>query len=441
MEFDLAQLNRDWIAGISGKDFCAKVAGCRARLQGLSDSESASGILISERDPIAFAAGFFAAISLQIPVILANPNWGKKEWLELGSLVSLRIIFGRGFRGFTCEDRSGSDISDGVVTASTGSGMKLSAAPTGLQPLDAGSILIPTGGSTGGVKLAVHTWESLEAACDGVQAFLGGGAINSCCVLPLYHVSGLMQLLRTYHSGGYIRFDEDEVADACLSYVPTQLQRALADSERTQKLTTVRALFVGGAAMSDALAQRARTLKLPVVPVYGMTETAAMVAAIPAEAFRENPNAGAQPMGDARIEIDPDGRIRIQSSALFKGYHGRPLIDLSQGYVTDDEGRLDANGHLHVIGRVDRLINSGGEKIDPCEVEAAVAKIDGVNEVLAVGLPDSEWGQKLVVYYTGSEVQDWKELLRGALVNYKLPKEMLWVVRLPLDEKGKFMGT
>lgn len=429
MEFDLNQLKRDWIDGISGEAFCAKVADYQQRLERLSAEESACGVLISESDPIEFAARFFAAISLRIPVVLANPNWGTGEQAELRNLVPSAIC-----RGFTCEDRGAiaparRPHSDAVFT---------SEAPTAPQ---SGSILIPTGGSTGGVKLAIHTWDTLAAACEGVQSFLGGGPVNSCCVLPLYHVSGLMQLLRAYHSGGYIRFDEGEVAGACVSYVPTQLQRALAEADRTQKLVTARAIFVGGAPMSDALVSRARALKLPVVPVYGMTETAAMVAAIPAAAFLHEPGAGAQPIGDARIEIDPAGRIRIQSPALFKGYHGRAPIDLSQGYVTDDEGRLDESGRLHVIGRMDRLIISGGEKIDPREVEVAVAKLDGVEEVLAVGLPDAEWGQKLVVYYTGAEVVDWKSQLQAQLVNYKIPKAMRWVDRLPLDEKGKFVNV
>ncbi|MGZ0656913.1 REP-associated tyrosine transposase [Coraliomargarita sp. W4R72] len=428
MEFDLNKLKRDWIDGISGEEFCAKVVDYQQGLERLSSEESACGVLISETDPIEFAAGFFAVISLRIPIILANPNWGRREQAELRSLVSPAISLGR---GFTCEDR-GSEVPASRSHSAAG---RLKA---GLQPLPRGSILIPTGGSTGGVKLAIHTWDSLAAACGGVQSFLGGGPVNNCCVLPLYHVSGLMQLLRAYHSDGYIRFDEDEVAGACVSYVPTQLQRALADAERIQKLTTARVIFVGGAPMSDALVSRARALKLPVVPVYGMTETAAMVAAISAEAFLNQSGAGAQAIGDARIDIDPAGHIRIQSPALFRGYYGRAPIDLSQGYVTGDEGRLDQSGRLHVIGRMDRLIISGGEKIDPREVEAAVAKLEGVDEVLAVGLPDAEWGQRVVVYYTGVEVCDWKSQLQMQLVNYKIPKEMRWVDRLPLDEKGKF---
>jgi len=319
-----------------------------------------------------------------------------------------------------------------------GSAVFTSEAPTLPEP---GSILIPTGGSTGGVKLAVHTWDSLCAACEGVQGLLGGGPIDSCCVLPLYHVSGLMQLLRAYVTGGQIRFDEDVVAGRCLSYVPTQLQRALGTDARVQTLQTARAIFVGGAALPESLAQQARACQLPIIPVYGMTETAAMVAAVPVADFLQTPDAGAVAIGEARFQIEADGRLRIFSPALFQGYHGQPRIEGSDGYLTDDEARLDDEGRLHVIGRKDRLINSGGEKIDPREVEAAVAQLAGVEAVLAVGLPDPEWGQRLVVFYTGREQPAWKAQLREKLVNYKIPKELRWVDRLPLDEKGKVVGA
>lgn len=410
MEFDLERLGRDWIEGISGQELRARVRNRSAELEGVPRP-----VVIEHKDPISFAVEFFAAVASGQTIALANPSWGRRERDEFDALLTQVGVPPLGGRIHHTD--------------------RLKA---GLQP---STILIPTGGTTGGVKLAIHTWASLEAACAGVQEFLGGGPIDSCCVLPLYHVSGLMQLLRAYHSGGYIRFDEDEVAGCCLSYVPTQLHRALSNPKRIQNITTARAIFVGGAPMSEALAAKVRALKLPIVPVYGMTETAAMVAAIPAEDFLANPNAGAHPIGDARIEMDPSGRIRIHSPALFKGYHARTPMDLSNGYLTDDEGRLDDQGRLHVIGRVDRLIISGGEKIDPVEVELAVMQLGGVQEVLVVGMPDAEWGQKLVVYFTGQEVVDWKARLQGRLVNYKLPKQMIHVDRLPLDEKGNYVGA
>jgi O-succinylbenzoic acid--CoA ligase len=407
MEFNLKSCDRDWVEGISGQELLARV---QSRAKSIEGQDQA--MVIDQIDPHDFIVDFFAAVLVGRSIALANPNWGAQDREQFDALL------GRGI-----------PPSDGLISGNNY-----------LNVVDqAKVILIPTGGTTDGIKLATHTWETLGAACKAVQQFLGIGAIDSCCVLPLYHVSGLMQLLRAYHSGGSIRFDEDDVEASCLSYVPTQLQRALFDKKRIQALSRTRAIFVGGAPIPESLAAQARKHKLPVMPVYGMTETAAMVAAIPAADFLADSRAGALPLAEANIEIDSSGRIRIQSPALFIGYHGREPLDLARGYLTGDEGYIDEKGRLHVMGRIDRLVISGGEKIDPREVEDAVSAMAGVGEVLALGLPDAEWGQKLVVYYTGQELVDWKERLREQLLNYKLPKEMLRVDRLPLDEKGKFL--
>jgi O-succinylbenzoic acid--CoA ligase len=412
MEFDLEQIRREWIEGVSGAEFMEKFDSARRRLEAVPGELRCRGVVLCEQDPVEFAAGFFAAVAIRFPVVLANPNWGQQEWREFFELVA--PVLGFGVEGAASE------------------------ASAERESLEAATILIPTGGSTGGVKLAVHDWASLAAACEGVRSFLGGGPIDSCCVLPLYHVSGLMQLLRAYHSGGSVRFDEDDVAGRCLSYVPTQLQRALADPKREVQLAKARAIFVGGAALPEGLADKARELQLPIVPVYGMTETAAMVAAIPAEDFLADAAVGAVALGETRFSIGAEGQICIQSAALFKGYVGREPLDLVEGYWTGDAGSLDADGRLLVLGRMDRLINSGGEKIDPHEVEKAFCRLEGVETALAVGAPDAEWGQMLVVYYTGCRGVDWRAGLKDALAKYKIPKEALWVAALPLDEKGKF---
>ena len=407
MEFNLKSCDRDWVEGISGQELLARVQSRAKSIEGQDQP-----MVIDQIDPHDFIVEFFAAVSVGRSIALANPNWGSREREQFDALLGRALPpLGGLISGNNC--------------LNVGDQAKV--------------ILIPTGGTTEGIKLATHTWETLEAACKAVQQFLGIGAIDSCCVLPLYHVSGLMQLLRAYHSGGSIRFDEDDVEACCVSYVPTQLQRALFDEKRIQALSRTRAIFVGGAPMPESLAAQARAHKLPVMPVYGMTETAAMVAAIPVADFLADSQAGALPLAEANIEIDSSGRIRIQSPALFKGYHGGKPLDLAQGYLTEDEGYIDEKGRLYVMGRIDRLVISGGEKIDPREVENAVSAMAGVKEVLAVGLPDAEWGQKLVVYYTGQDLVDWKERLKEQLVSYKLPKEMLRVNRLPLDEKGKFL--
>lgn len=378
--FDLKELRRNWIAGISGEDFYRGVLHARKSLE-----EKGAACILRETNPFVFAEQFFAATALRLPVALANPNWGAREAAQFDHLMQQE-------------------------------------APT------AGTIRIPTGGTTGGVKLAIHDWASLQAGASAVQNFLGGGPVDACCVLPLYHVSGLMQLLRSFLSGGSIRFDEKDPGGRCLSLVPTQLQRMMQTREGIRKLETAGTVFVGGAAMPRAVEQKARELKLPVVPVYGMTETAAMVAAVPKEDFLAAPGAGAIPLGDARLGIDPDGCIRVHSSSLFKGYHGSAGIERAEGYRTGDAGWLDRQGRLHLQGRMDRLINTGGEKVDPAEVEEALLRIDGIVEARVFGEPDEEWGEVVVAYL--KQQADVPVLSEAAILNalkkqlsaYKIPK-------------------
>lgn len=389
MEFDIEQLRRDWIEGVSGEDFYVRILQRR-------EAFDAPSRILSEEDPVEFAVQFFAALSAGATIILANPKWGERECQEFKTLL-------------------------------------------GAEPLPSQSILIPTGGTTGGVKLAIHNWAGLDTAAKGLQTFLGGGPIDSCCVLPLYHVSGLMQLVRSFVTGGCICFNDTDVEGRCLSFVPTQLQRALQSDVQIEKLKSARMIFVGGAAMPEELAAQVRELRLPVMPVYGMTETAAMCAAVPVEDFLNSSEAGALPMGDTKFSIEQDGRIRIQSAALFQGYQGRDTVDPAQGYVTGDLGGLAANGRLHVRGRADRIIITGGEKVDPSEVERAILKIEGVAEAAVIGVPDSDWGQRVVGFYVhryGVEVKNWKEVLSDKLAKYKLPKQLIRLDELPRDERG-----
>lgn len=405
---DLNGLRRDWIGGVSGGDFFSRVSE-QAAAFAACPAAAGRGVLLAERDPVRFAAAFFAGVSLELPMILANPAWGSGEWAKLKGLVHPAMVVGN-------------------VPVDP-------AAWEGVSNPQPGEILIPTGGTTGGVKLAIHDWASLLAATRGLHEFLGDGPIHSCCLLPLHHVSGLMQLVRSFATGGQIRFDGEVTKGYCLSLVPTQLQRWLSDGTAVEGLRAARVVFVGGAALPGALAAEARKARLPIVQVYGMTETAAMIAAIPAEAFLNEENPGALPLGEAKIGVDSDGAIRVRSAALFKGYHGQERLDLSAGFRTGDRGHLDSRGGLHVLGRLDRLINSGGEKVDPAEVERALLQIEGIQAARVVGEPDAEWGQIVVAYLQGEATLDTGAIrgqLKEKLSPFKIPKRFERVDVLPV---------
>ncbi len=408
--FDLTLLQRDWLVGPGRADFnrcfgewharCRRWAagedsgpggfvgagGARASYFLRGGSRGFSGLVVCEPDPVTFAAVFLGGAAAGLSLVLANPRWGELEWAQFDRLLA-----------------------------------------AGVAPPAA--VAIPTGGTTGGVKLAVHRWTSLAAAVEGLQDFLGGGPIDSCCVLPLHHVSGLMQLLRSLLTVGRLRFDDAATSGYCLSLVPTQLRRALGDPDTVARLRSARIVFVGGAAMPSGLVEDVRRLRLPVVPVYGMTETAAMVAAIPMDRFLENPGAGAVPIGGSRFLLEAGGQVRIQGPSLFCGYLGQSAMDLREGYLTGDLGWLDGAGGLHLIGRRDGLIITGGEKVDPREVEMVLRSLKGIDSARVVGEASEEWGQVIVAYVRHGggplDAARIRALLKAELAPYKVPQKIL----------------
>lgn len=434
--FELDALKRDWIEQTPGALFWLRVRRRMDRIRKCRIAAQTRGVLIAERDPLGFAAAFFAAVHLRVPAILGNPKWGRVEWGEVRERVNPALVFGR-------------------------APVPVERRKVAAHPLPS-TILIPTGGSTGGVKFAVHRWETLTAAWDGLSAFLGPGPIHSCCVLPLYHVSGLMQLVRSFASGGRISFPEfsDLQTGAfpdfphgttCLSLVPTQLRRLMAQTRLADPLRACRAVLVGGAAMPLAVAEQAREWRLPLLVGYGMTESAAMATALAPDEFLAGNSSVGRPLHHVRLDILGEGdvpgpvgcagRIRLRGRSLCKGYHGGAEIHGGEGWITDDEGYFDSVGRLHLLGRRDRLINSGGEKIDPREIEATLLDTGGVEEALVVGIKSEEWGEKLVAFYVSSRVRNdeerWEKEIRADLAGYKVPKIIMQVPSLPLDARGK----
>jgi len=434
--FGLSALRRDWIAGVSGPAFRRRVQRRIVALRAEDAADLRRGVLVAEADPVKFATAFFAAVHLRVPVVLANPRWGKREWDEVAAQLRPAFVFGSvpGLR-------------------EPGKG--------GAKGLAASTILIPTGGSTAGVRFAVHRWESLVAAAEGLRSFLHAGPLHHCCVLPLFHVSGLMQVVRAFVTGGRIsfadfsdlregRFPKSTRGGRCLSLVATQLRRLMESKGALRELSKCRAVFLGGGPVPETVLDTARSLALPIYLSYGMTETAAMVAALPPQAFLAGETSAGLCLPHMQVDIVAEGggvcpagvpgRIRVRGRSLFEGYHGAAVPGLGRGYRTDDEGFLDSRGHLHVIGRCDRLIVSGGEKIDPQEVEAAILQTGAVDQVLVLGWPDAEWGQCLIAFYVGkkdSVATKMLEQLRMHLARYKVPKRMIAVERLPLNAHGK----
>lgn len=312
----------------------------------------------------------------------------------------------------------------------------------GESPPRAGKILIATGGTTGHPRFAIHTWDTLCAAANCLARKLGKG-IDSYSILPLGHVSGFMPAARAIVSGGKLVLGSkntlpEDSKGLCISLVPTQLMRFLDDPEAVKKLGGFRMVFLGGAAADPDLLSAARESGIPVAPCYGMTETGAMVTMLDPGDFLDGEGGCGGALPGVDITIGGDGQVFVDTPGLSEGYAGGDG-ELQQPFATKDRGEFGPSGSLKIIGRMDRVIITGGEKVDPGEVESSLRSIPGVQQCLVVGMEDLEWGQKLTAFVTGHNLlgQHLEKELRKVLPSHKIPKEILVVEKLPFDEKGK----
>lgn len=279
------------------------------------------------------------------------------------------------------------------------------------------------------------------------------------CALPLAHVGGLSILTRCLIARRTIvlaeRFDADAVADlierehvTLASLVPTMLTRLLDTGTRGRpdsRLGSLRAVLIGGAAAPEALWEEAIGRGMPVLETWGMTETCSQVAT-------------ALPAGDPRAPVplqgwqvrSRDGHLEVRGEALFSRYlngtgRERP-VDADGWFRTGDLGRVNADSSVTVLGRADEMILSGGENVEPAEVERFLESLPGVGRAVVLGIPDPEWGESVAAALErgpgtreGPSVSD-PELdasIRQGLTPWQRPRTIVWLDRFPETISGK----
>ncbi|MFN4954916.1 MAG: 2-succinylbenzoate--CoA ligase, partial [Aphanizomenon sp.] len=384
-------------------------------------------IIIAERSPVRFLGSFIAACAAKCPVFLCNPDWGKDEWEQVFNLVQPDIVLG------VNHNFSKSPIINHELPITN-------------------SIMIPTGGSSGKIKFAIHTWQTLTASVKGFTEYFSIDSVNSFCILPLYHVSGLMQFIRSLTTGGKLVITTSKKLENCqipnikpeeffISLVPTQLQKLLQNIELTQWLSKFSTVLLGGAPPWEELLEKARFHQIRLAPTYGMTETASQIATLKPDEFLKGKFNSGKILPHAKIIIDNQpGNINIQSQSLALGYYPQ-IWENRNNFVVDDIGFLDNQDYLHIIGRNSDKIITGGENVYPTEIESAIRKTQMVIDVCVIGIADKHWGQALTAIYTPKnknishiEIQN---QLKNQLSKFKIPKYWISLANLPRNVQGK----
>jgi len=297
-----------------------------------------------------------------------------------------------------------------------------------------------TSGSSGtpkGVRLTSSNWAAAAAVSIGR---LGHGPESRwLCPLPIHHVGGLSIIYRTMAAGGSVVLAPG-VADLIAwmgrvqfaSLVPTQLFRAL--EGRAETFTNKPVVLIGGGRSAPHLLDSADTAGMTVLPTYGMTETTSQVAT----ARPGDPERRLMPLDGVQVRIGTDDRIQVRGATVSLGYVGEPERSPAEWFTTSDRGRIEPDGALVVLGRVDRLIVTGGEKVDPAEVESEIESHPDVVEAAVVALPDREWGELVAAAYVGLEnPEQLRVFMAGRVPGHAVPKRWLQVEALPRTALGK----
>lgn len=293
------------------------------------------------------------------------------------------------------------------------------------EPVEPGdALVVATSGSTGVPKGVVLTHDAVAASAAATSARLGVTADDHwLACLPLNHVGGLTVITKALHAGTRLTvlpgFDAEAVSAAgatLVSLVPTALARI--------DPSIFRVIVLGG---SRPPAERPAN----VVTTYGLTETGSGVV------YDRYPLDGVE----LRIAdpVDGVGEVQVRGPMLLRCYRDGRDPRTPDGWLpTGDLGELAPDGALHVHGRADDLIITGGENVWPEPVEAVLREVPGVVDVAVAGTPDPEWGQVVTAHVVGEATLDaLRDAVKQQLPAFCAPRRLVRHDTLPRTSLGK----
>jgi len=353
--------------------------------------------------------------------------------------------------------------------------------PPPAQDADLPCVLLYTSGTTAAPKAAVLRHRHLMSYLLGTVEFASADEDEVSLVsVPPYHIAGVANLLSNLYAGRRIiyldRFDPEAWLDTVrrqsvtqAMVIPTMLARVVdhlqgADDSRTPSL---RSLSYGGARMPTPVLRRAMELfrTTGFVNAYGLTETSSTIALLgpdehraafdsedPAERARLGSVGRLLPGIEAEVRNDDgtpvpggqSGLLHLRGEQISGEYAGGTLLDAEGWFSSRDRGRIDEAGYLFIEGRADDTIIRGGENIAPAEIEDVLLSCEGIVDAAVVGLPDDEWGQRLVAAVVAGEgrsmsAEELKGVVRDRLRSSKTPETIEFWPELPRTDTGKLL--
>jgi O-succinylbenzoic acid--CoA ligase len=320
---------------------------------------------------------------------------------------------------------------------------------------------LATSGSQGAARVALLSRRAFIASALASAANLGWRSDDRWLLcLPLAHIGGLSVVTRCLLARRPVVLVPEapgqssvqrlarailQGAPSLLSVVPTQIAALLELEPAFEMPAHVRVMLTGGAAATSQLLVACAERGWPVLTSYGLTEACSQVATQEPGTVNRGELGVGRPLAGVSVRIE-DGSIRIAGPTLLTAYLGDPgsaHVHDAAGFTTGDLGRFDAQGHLHVLGRSDDLIISGGENVSPGEVESVLAACPGVLAACVFPVPDPRWGQ-VVAAALRTHTEDVARLLSAVqqraeqhLALFKRPRFYACVAEFAQGRTGK----
>jgi len=311
----------------------------------------------------------------------------------------------------------------GATSVLTSDGMQVIASGRSVE--DGTGLVMLTSGSSGTPKAAVHTWDALRASARMTQATLRGvePPVWYPC-LPANHIGGLAVLLRALLSDATLVWGDVDDLSAGVSKGATHIAVVRTQLAR-HDLSGYKTVLLGGARPPAGVPSN-------VVTTWGMTETGS---GIVYDGFA---------LPEVQLSV-LDGEVIVKTPTLFSSYRDAPRPSVSgpdgatDWFPTGDAGEIN-DGKLSIHGRIGFVINTGGEKLWPEDLEAVLMSLDAINDVAVTGVEDPEWGQRVValVVSNGQKIDDAITSIASERIGpWAKPKEIRYVAAIPRTANGK----
>ena len=334
------------------------------------------------------------------------------------------------------------------------------------------ALILHTSGTTSKPKMVPLTHRNLTASAQHIRTTLQLTAADRCLnVMPLFHIHGLIgALLASMAGGGSIvctaGFEAPQFFDWFSEFRPTwytavpAIHQAILARARDRKESIeqgcLRFIRSSSSPLSSQLAREMETVfAAPVIDSYGMTEASHQMTSNPLPPARRKPGSVGRPGGPQIAIMDETGNLLpeaavgevvIRGQNVTLGYDSNPdanrLAYHDEWFRTGDQGYLDSEGYLFLTGRLKEVINRGGEKISPREIDDVLLQHPLVEEAITFALPDAKLGEDVgaaVVLRTGQSTSELelKEYVADRLADFKTPRRVLILNAIPKGPTGK----